>query len=173
MRLFIAINFNDETRSSLLALRDELSGKSVSGRFSAPENLHLTLVFLGECDDRQTATVKSVLGAVDFEPLEILVDRIGRFKRSGGEIWWAGLRASERLSALQAELTEKLIAAGFAPDRREYNPHITLGREVVTRERPWTIKPFGETACAIDLMKSERIGGKLTYTSIYRRKAVF
>jgi len=117
--------------------------------------------------------VKSVLGAVDFEPLEILVDRIGRFRRSGGDIWWAGLRGNDRLSALQAELTEKLIAAGFAPDRREYNPHITLGREVVTREKPWAIKPLGEKVSGIDLMKSERIGGKLTYTSIFWRRGVF
>ena len=82
MRLFIAINFNNEVRSRLLTLRDELCGKSQRGRFTAPENLHLTLAFLGECDNKQTAVVKSVLNTVSFEPFDIAVDCVGRFKRS-------------------------------------------------------------------------------------------
>jgi 2'-5' RNA ligase len=56
MRLFITINFNDDTRSRLLALRDELRGKSKHGRFTLPENLHLTLAFIGEVS----------LGAIDL-----------------------------------------------------------------------------------------------------------
>jgi 2'-5' RNA ligase len=169
MRLFIAINFNNETRSRLLALRDELRGKSERGNFSAPENLHLTLAFLGECNDKQTTAVKSVLSTVNFEPFDIAVDCIGRFKRDGGDIWWAGLRESKPLIVLQGELTEKLIAAGFTLERRKYSLHITLGREVVTDIKLWQIEPFGEKVSLIDLMKSERINGKLTYTSIYRR----
>ena len=166
MRLFIAINFNSETNLRLLALRDELRGKSERGNFSAPENLHLTLVFLGECDGKQTTAVKSVLSAVNFEPFDITVDCIGRFKRDGGDVWWAGLRENKLLIALQGELNEKLIAAGLSLDKRKYSPHITLGREVVTDAKPWRIEPFGETVSIIDLMKSERINGKLTYTAI-------
>ncbi|MCL1792334.1 MAG: RNA 2',3'-cyclic phosphodiesterase [Oscillospiraceae bacterium] len=169
MRLFIAVNFNNETRSRLLALRDELRYKAQRGNFSAPENLHLTLAFLGECGDKQAAAVKSVLSVVNFEPFDITVDCIGRFKRDGGDIWWAGLRGSKPLVALQGELAEKLIAAGFFLDERKYSPHITLGREVITGAKPWQIKLFGETIGAIDLMKSERINGKPAYTSIYRR----
>ena len=60
MRLFIAINFNNETRAQLLAVRDELRSRSKRGNFSAPDNIHLTLTFLDECDTKQTATVKSV-----------------------------------------------------------------------------------------------------------------
>ena len=171
MRLFIAMNFNNDTRSQLLSLRDELRGKSERGRFSLTENLHLTLAFLGECDGKQTSAAKSVLDAVSFEPFDIAVDCVGRFKRDGGGVWWAGLRESKPLIALQRELTEKLIAAGFILEKREYSPHITLGRDVVTDVKPWQIEPFGETIGTIDLMKSERINGKLTYTAIYSKKA--
>ena len=166
MRLFIAINFTNETRSRLLALRDELRGKSERGNFSAPENLHLTLAFLGECDGKQTSAVKSVLSAVSFEPLDITIDCIGRFKRDGGDIWWAGVRDNKALSDVQKTLTSGLYANGFVLDNRKYSPHITLGREVVTDVKPWAIEPFGETVGTIDLMKSERINGKLTYTAI-------
>ena len=166
MRLFVAINFNNDTRSRLLALRDEIRSHSVRGNFSAPENLHLTLVFLGECDPKQTAAAKTALDAVTFSPFEIAIERVGRFKR-GGELWWAGLSESGPLSDLQLDLTDNLTSAGFALESRKYSPHITLGREIVTGLKPWAMEPFGETVDTIDLMKSERIGGKLTYTSIH------
>lgn len=168
MRLFVAINFNDDTRTQLLDLRDELRSCSEYGNFSLPENLHLTLAFLGECDLKQTAAVKAVMDTVVFEPFEAQVKAVGRFRRDGGDIWWAGLYASKPLLDLQRVLTDKLITAGFVLDRREYKPHITLGRKVETTAVPWQIEPFGETVSCIDLMKSERINGKLTYTAIYK-----
>lgn len=169
MHLFIAINFDDTTRSQLLSLRDELQGKSKCGNFTIPENLHLTLVFLGECNTTQTITIKSVMDSVAAEPFDITVDRIGRFRRSGGDIWWAGMQESSALAALQKSLTDKLIAKGFILEKRKYKPHITLGREIVTHARPQKIEPFGETVSGIELMKSERIKGILTYTAIHSR----
>jgi 2'-5' RNA ligase len=169
MRLFAAINFNDDTRSRLLALGDEIRSHSARGNFSAPENLHLTLAFLGECDPQQTAAAKSALDAVTFGPFEITIDRVGRFKRGGGELWWAGLSESKPLFDLQLDLADRLISSGFTLENRKYSPHITLGREIVTSLNTWAIEPFGETIGMIDLMKSERIRGKLTYTSIHFR----
>jgi len=170
MRLFVALNFTPETRARLLALRDELRAQSMRGNFSLPENLHLTLAFLGECNPRQTAAAKQAMSAVDFTSLEITIDRIGRFKRDGGDIWWVGVKETPELMTLQWDLTECLLTAGFALERRKYSPHITLGREVVTDAAPWEIEPYGEIAPCVELMKSERIQGKLTYTAIYTRE---
>ena len=167
MRLFIAINFNSNTKSKLLALRDELRTHSSRGNFSLPENLHLTLAFLGECDARQTAAAKAAMGSVRFEPFLLTVERIGRFRRDGGDIFWAGVRENKPLLDLQQELTEKLIAAGFSFDRHKYSPHITLGREVVTEWPPRRFEAFGEKVSSIELMNSERLQGKLTYTVIH------
>ena len=166
MRLFVAINFTDSTRTQLLALQDELRSRSERGNFSKPENLHLTLAFLGECDAKQSAAVKSILSAVSFDSFDVSVYCVGRFKRGGGDIWWAGLRESKPLLNLQRGLTDKLAAAGFMLERRKFSPHVTLGREIVTEEKPREVEPFGETVNTIELMKSERVGGKLTYTSI-------
>ena len=170
MRLFVAINFNKETRGALCTLRDELRSHSARGNFSAPENLHLTLAFLGECNILQTDAVKTAMSAVTIAPLEIRIGRIGRFKRVGGDIWWAGIQDCRALTNLQCDLTNRLINAGFALDRRNYSPHITLGREVITDVVPWQIASFGETVDRFELMKSERIDGKLTYTSIFTVK---
>ena len=168
MRLFIAINFGGATRAGLITLRDELRNKSARGKFSAPENLHLTLVFLGECGEELTARVKAAMGAVNLEPFAVTIDRVGRFRRDGGDVWWAGVRENEPLLNLQRDLTDKLAEAGFDLEKRKYSPHVTLGREVASKESPREIEPFGETVSAIELMKSERIHGKLMYTAIHQ-----
>jgi 2'-5' RNA ligase len=166
LRLFIAINFSQTVKSGLLALRDELLTHSERGRFSQPEHLHLTLAFLGECDPQEAQTAKSIINSISFEPFEIIIDRIGYFTRDGGDTWWAGVRENKALSVVQQSLTNKLTTAGFLLEKRSYKPHITLGREVITRESARPIEPFGQKVSAIELMKSERINGKIIYTVI-------
>jgi 2'-5' RNA ligase len=72
--------------------------------------------------------------------------------------------------SLQRELAARLIVAGFTLETRWYSPHITLGREVVTDYAFGKIEPFGERVESIELMKSEHISGKLTYTAIYGKR---
>ena len=168
MRLFIAIDFATDMRNRLNALCDELRSRSGRGRFSLPENLHLTLAFLGECGDKQAAAARAAMDAVVFDSFDLVVERIGRFKRNGGDIWWAGVQESKALMELQQKLTSGLCLNGFTLEKRKFSPHITLGREVKTDAMPHPIELFGETVSRIDLMKSESINGKLTYTSIYQ-----
>ena len=171
MRLFIALNFTSETKARLLALRDNLRSHARRGNFSLPENLHLTLAFLGECDARQAVAAKRAIDAVAFIPQDVTIDRVGRFRRDGGELWWAGVREAPALMALQRDLTKRLLEEGFTLEQRRYSPHITLGREIVTDAVPWAIEPFGEIVPCVELMKSERVQGKLAYTAIYTREA--
>ena len=167
MRLFIAINFGDETKNALLALRDELSSRAERGNFTVPDNMHLTLAFLGECNTKQAVAAKAAMDAAGFEPFDAQIVRVGRFGRGDDEsIWFAGLHESKPLLDLQRNLVRELAASGFVLDRRRFSPHITLGRRVVTGASPWRIEPFGEIVNRIDLMKSERLNGKLTYTAI-------
>jgi len=106
---------------------------------------------------------------VTFAPFDAVIDWLGTF--SCGTLWWAGLREDNSLMDLQREVEHKLALCGFKQDARRFNPHITLGRDVATDVKPWKIEPFGETVKGIDLMKSERLGGKLTYTAIYTKEA--
>ena len=172
MRLFIAINFGQEVKNRLLGLCDDLRAYSERGHFGLPQNLHLTLAFLGECNTNQTKAVQSVLQSTYFDPFDILIDHIGCFKRDFGDIWWAGVAENPTLSHLQRTLTNKLIAAGFELEKRKYTPHITLGREVVTDRQAWKIESFGETVRSIELMQSERVDGALKYSVVYSHKPV-
>ena len=175
MRLFIAINFNADTKDRLQALSDELRKVSSRGRYSLRENLHITLAFLGECGAERIATVKSVMNEIVFNPFNLQIDRIGRFNRNGGDIWWAGVRKNSTLSELHQNLSARLKEQDFYLEARKFSPHITLGREIVTKAQQRQIEPFGKTISRVDLMKSERINGKLTYTAIYDKegRAVF
>ena len=169
MRLFIAINFPSEIKSLISEVRDNIEDKSLRGNFSFDENLHLTLVFLGECDVRQTETVKTVMNDILFSELTLEIEKAGYFKRDSGDIWWIGLKENNLLSDLQSNLSNRLKQKGFVLENRKYVPHVTFGREVkmpsgfVIPE----IKNVKFTVKSIDLMKSERINGKLTYTKIW------
>jgi len=171
MRLFLAINFSAEIKAAIANARDALKGAAVRGSFTFDENLHLTLVFLGECDGRQAETVKAVMDGVAFNPFTLALGKVGCFKRDGSDTWWIGLKDNPALSALQSDLTERLRRAGFAIEARKYTPHITLGREVkllagfIPPQAPQTAFEVK----SIELMKSERINGRLTYTSIYTK----
>ena len=169
MRLFFALNFSGEIKMKLAGLRERLRNRSSRGNFSRDETLHLTLAFLGECDVHRISAAKAALDGLTFLPMRLTVDRVGRFRRDGGDIWWAGLAENKELSALHGGLVRSLADVGFTPEGRGYSPHITLGREVVSDASPWAIEPFSEEVKSVELMKSERLRGVLTYTAIHRK----
>ncbi|MCL2497805.1 MAG: RNA 2',3'-cyclic phosphodiesterase [Symbiobacteriaceae bacterium] len=168
MRLFVALNFNHEVKQQLLQLAQEIQRQSSQGRFTLPENLHLTLVFLGECNSREAAAAREAIASLSFDPLELTINQTGRFKRNDGDIWWAGFQPHPPLQKLQQELVVALREAGFSLEEERYTPHITLGRQVRTTYPPGALAtPLHETVTSIQLMKSEQLAGKLTYTAIY------
>ncbi|MDR1832868.1 MAG: RNA 2',3'-cyclic phosphodiesterase [Fusobacteriaceae bacterium] len=171
MRLFIAINFPADVRESLRTLITELRDNAISGTFSAANNLHLTLAFLGECDSRETALVKSVLKRLAFAPFSLTLEKTGRFRREGGDVRWIGVGKNDALTQLQRDLCERLREAGFRVDDREFRPHVTLGRGVNLRQGYSPPEPAALTfdVISVALMKSERIQGKLTYTAMYNK----
>jgi len=174
MRLFVAINFPPEIKAIIAQCRDLLKEAAWQGNFSLDENLHLTLVFLGECDVLQTNTVKAIIDEARFEMLTLTLDKVGRFKRHGSDTWWIGLKENRTLSDLQADLTKRFIHKGFMLEDRPYSPHVTIGREIKIRqgfEAP-VIPQNSFTIASIELMKSERINGKLTYTQVYSKSTV-
>jgi 2'-5' RNA ligase len=100
-----------------------------------------------------------------------MVDRMGTFKRSDGDIWWAGVKGNPDLSALQRDVSDKMAALGFKFDNKAFNPHITIGRRVISKVTPWSVEQFGELVSGIDLMKSELVNGKLIYTASHTTAA--
>lgn len=163
MRLFISINFDPATRERLMAVQRRLAA-CASGNFTRPENLHLTVAFLGEV--AQAAAIKRAVSERFVQPVELVFDRVGAFRR---DLYWVGVRPSLALNALYRGLVDDLRRAGFCGDWPErLVPHITLAREVSLHAQPdLSFEPFSMTARRLSLMKSERIAGSLIYTEIF------
>jgi len=165
MRLFIAVHFSDEIRKNLLDAVSCLRAQAAPANFTRPENLHLTLAFIGETND--AAKVRRVMDAVPVEQFPLTVGGAGRF----GDIWWAGVDKNPSLQKLADALRDGLLEAGFDMDRRAFKPHITLARKLVSDVPVQLDIPRATmTVDRISLMKSERIDGKLTYTEVYGRQ---
>jgi len=130
MRLFIAINFSEEVKQKLVEIQGELRENSLRGNFSAYENLHLTLVFLGEVVVSRVGAVRKAMGNAAFSPFRLCIRGVGSFSRDGGDILWAGIDADRDLTKLQSKLNSEIVLAGFEVVRRKFKPHLTLAGEV-------------------------------------------
>ncbi len=174
MRLFIAINFEEEIKNRLCEAIGYLRENSLQGNFTGRENLHLTLVFIGETQREEE--IRRAMDAVRAEPFALKIGGLGLFKRQGGDLYWMGVEAGSTLTAVYSQLYDELSRSGFRLESRAYKPHLTLGREVVLQDgfdRGAFDKAFPQMtvqAEKISLMKSERIGGRLVYTEIYARR---
>jgi len=173
MRLFIAINFIEEIKDQLCGAINHLKEYAAQGNFTRCENLHLTLVFIGE-----TARVNEVIRAIDTvqaQPFTLNIGGLGKFRRDGGDIYWKGAEKTQELIFVYQQLFDALTKVGFHLENREYKPHLTLGREVILQEDfdrnafEKDIPMMSMKVEKISLMKSERINGKLAYTEIYAK----
>ena len=152
MRLFIAVNFSPETLSALLAARERLRELCAGrGSFTQDTNLHLTLAFLGEVEPGRAKPAVEAMEAAEGRALTLTIDRAGRFKRDGGDIWWAGSADNPALAAYQRRLTRELRERGFELENRRFTPHVTLARRITAR--------LGEDVRLIDRPVTERIDG--------------
>jgi len=170
MRLFISINFDDKTKNNILSVQRRLQALG-RGRFTRPDNLHLTLAFLGEVPEERIPDLKEILDSMNVPELQLTFAEVGVF-RNESELWWIGIKNNEHLSKMQSELITKLKASGFTPDSKRFRPHITLAREMhIGNARRSELLPqsFSCKTSHISLMLSSRPDGKLTYTELYRR----
>lgn len=127
MRLFIALDLPADTRAALAAWADAAAPPIV--RRVPPENLHVTLAFLGSRSEDEATRVGSRLSDV-IRPLDPL--------RTGGALWLprrhpgvltVALRDDAQLSGLQADLVAELESTiEFESERRRFRPHVTVGR---------------------------------------------
>lgn len=177
MRLFTAILLEEDIKEGLYDTVAKLKELAAAGSFTAKENLHLTVNFIGETG--RLEEVKKAMGtAVEkarTESFLLTLCGFGRFKRPEGDICWIGVNEEPILWRLQRELVKELKEAGFFDmDDREYKPHLTLGRRVrLDKGTDYgtlnsEIEPVNTRVTKLSLMKSERIQGKLTYTEIFR-----
>ncbi len=160
MRLFIAILLSDDMKDSLLDAQNRLYDRGVRGRFTAEENMHLTLAFIGEVPDAEPAL--DALAAVSFSPFELGLEGMGRF----GDLWWAGMRESAPLDAVVRRIRRVLAESGIPFDKKRFRAHITLIRKASGDLPGLFPSPASMTVDTISLMRSDRGRNGMIYTEL-------
>ncbi len=151
IRTFVAIELPEQAIAGLAQLQSRLKTLTPphSVRWTAPQNIHLTLHFLGDIAAADTAKVSNALEqvAASAAPFSLQLGGLGCFPNTQRpRVLWVGmLEQSPLLAALVQNLGDRLqTAIGFTPEKRPYSPHLTLGR-VKNGIQPRSLRQLGET----------------------------
>jgi 2'-5' RNA ligase len=125
MRLFVALDLPWTIRQNLSDLAIGLPG----ARWVPPENLHLTLRFIGEAPRHIAEEIDAALHALRGRSFAIEIAGVGIFEKSGRlSTLYAGVERNQSLDHLQGKIETALQRIGLAPERKRFAPHITLAR---------------------------------------------
>ena len=138
LRLFVAVEFPPALQILLRQHLERLTGCVPAGlvRWTRPENLHLTLKFLGDTAPGRVDEIAGMLtmAAQGSGSLALEVGGLGYFPSPRQpQVMWLGVREAEgKLAALQRRVEEGAAQLGYPPEERAFSPHLTLGRAAKT-----------------------------------------
>ena len=167
LRCFIAVGIPDSIKKGIGVLIDILKKHEVDVKWIIPENLHLTLKFLGSTpEDLIPAIGKSLLEvASSSDPFYIRIYSTGVFpNKKYPKVIWVGMETSEVLGRLRGDIEDEMSKLGYKKEGKEFRPHLTIGRvrspkgmiNIITELENFKDKDFGTiTVDSIKLMKSE------------------
>jgi RNA 2',3'-cyclic 3'-phosphodiesterase len=130
VRLFVALDLNEEIRGALRDLIAILKPLGATARWSRPEGMHVTLKFIGHVDFPKLGAIRATLATVrSTASVQMRVRGVGFFPdERRPRVLWCGIDASANLAPLAAEIERRLEPLGIPREDREFTPHLTLAR---------------------------------------------
>ena len=131
VRCFVAVECgSDEVLRGFREAEERLRRTGADLKFVEPENVHLTLKFLGEVPEARAREVAQVVEATGFSPFSFRVEEVGVFPSlSRPNVVWAGITEGvSDLAAVFEGLDAGLARLGFERERRRFSPHLTICR---------------------------------------------
>ena len=136
IRCFIAIELDEAVRKELDRLQNRLQRRlnslDTSIKWVRPENIHLTLKFLGDVQDDVIADICSAvsMAVAGVVPFDFELANCGCFPPGGSaRVLWTGITdGSKELQSLQTAVENHLEMLDFPPEGRKFTPHLTLAR---------------------------------------------
>lgn len=129
MRLFIALDINDDIRKRIERFLDGVRGFAPDGRWVRPESLHVTLKFIGEQSDSQIEAIQQALDGIETDNFELNFRGYGFFPTaSTPRVFWVGIEGDSKLASLAAAVDARLISLKIQKEEHSYSPHLTLAR---------------------------------------------
>jgi len=124
-RLFIAVDLPDTIKKNLETMSFGIPG----ARWVAPDQIHLTVRFIGDVDGALFHDIKNSLEEVIVSPFDLQLKGVGHFPPRGTpRVIWVGLELSESLQILRKKINTALLKIEVEPERRKFSPHITIAR---------------------------------------------
>ncbi len=124
-QLFLGLAPPEDIRAWMAGLCAGVPG----ARWVAPENIHLTLRFIGEVEPETARDLTTPLARIEAPPFDLTLKGLGHFGSPRRlRSLWVGVDPSPPLMALQEKIEAAVQRAGFAPEGRNFTPHITLAR---------------------------------------------
>ena len=125
MRLFVALPLPELVRDGLRMLGNGLPG----ARWVPPENLHLTLRFIGEVDGRDARDIDDALAAIRMPAFALKLAGVGVFGE-GRKLRsvWVGIEPNPEVTRLRDKIEQAVIRAGQTPEARKFKPHVSIAR---------------------------------------------
>lgn len=130
MRLFVALDIPSTVRKNLAELVNSLRAVSPQTRWVRPENLHVTLKFIGEVPETKLAPIRTALAqARSAQPITLAFRGLGFFPdERHPRVFWAGIEASPNLKTLAADIEKATETLSIAREQKPFSPHLTLAR---------------------------------------------
>lgn len=132
MRTFIAIELDKEIKKALSKIQDELKTTQADVKWVEPENIHLTIKFLGEVEENKIPRISQILKALSSQtkPFTIALSELGAFPGlKYPRVVWIGIAEGKTELSKLAELIENvLVQVKFPKEKRGFSAHFTLGR---------------------------------------------
>jgi len=132
MRAFIAIELPKEIKDYLGKLQNQLKTSGADIKWVEPQNIHLTLKFLGEIDDVLLAKINEIIQAAASGRNEFYMrlTEVGAFPSiSSPKVIWVGIDEGDKeVKGIAAELEENIAKIGMPKESRAFSSHITIGR---------------------------------------------
>jgi RNA 2',3'-cyclic 3'-phosphodiesterase len=132
LRTFLAIDFPSHIIEKINGIQKSLNNLGPTNiRWVKPENIHLTLKFLGNIELSRIQQIKNDMDAIsnEYQPFHIKLKGIGAFPHwRQPRIIWIGIEKSEILILLANKLEMKMRALGCQREIRPFSPHLTIGR---------------------------------------------
>jgi len=132
MRSFIAVDITDDMRSAVEKLQERLKGAEADVKWVAPQNMHLTLKFLGDTPEEKEPDLKAVLDRVagNYRAFDISLFKLGAFpKLDLPKVVWVGIDNNCGLiEEIAGKIDTECEKAGFLKETRAFSAHLTIGR---------------------------------------------
>lgn len=129
MRLFLALDIDDNIRRRIVRFIEGVREFAPDARWVRPESLHVTLKFIGEKSADEARRIKQFVKPIAADGFEIKFRGYGFFPTArAARVFWVGIEAGEKLPALATAVDESLAQIGIAREEHAFNPHLTLAR---------------------------------------------